>query len=628
MANDTIRVRFTADAGQLKNVLASTSKAVDSFASKAGASFSAVSKNLLGLAGLPATKGEIFVAAGRKLLEFGVAAVKAGAQTEAAFKGVEAVFGRSSSTIESFGKLAADKFGLSEKSLYALTTPIGALVKGLGFSEAEAAKASLQFAKLGADLSAAFPTQGGPDQAVQALGAALRGEYDPAERFGIGLSETTVKAKMLAMGMNTATGSVDLYGRAQAVLALITERTASVQGQFARNSDTVNGRMQILRARAENLAVSFGKELTPSAEVFLETAEELLPVVAEIGSAFADLVNWFAKTSKSFGDWTKKYYDFIDKVKQEDYKPKSFAESVVQAVVDVAGVVGGGEGRTMGEYKLGLSKVKNFMKSDAGRAPAHVQALSYLGNIRQYGKIHGDIGSVFGAGPYSAEALHQHHMNLLTTNIPQLQAELGAAGADVAYIALEGAAAFSELLTASGEVGQSFRVNAAEAKNLREKLSALKDMALSYVDVAIAYAESDERIADAQDKLITKQEEYNEAVNQFGADSREARAAARDLTYAQNDITRSVDDAAKAYANQQRLLAEKEGKIFGDDAYLRAYSDELKRLADVANSGAMGAGMQKVIEDLQKAAYEAAMLEKNAKLAAEGLWKSRQSWVW
>lgn len=627
MANDVIRIRLTADAGQLKSVLASTSKAVDAFASKAGGSFSAVSKNLLGLAGLPATKGEIFVAAGRKLLQFGAAAVKAGAETEAAFRGVEAVFGKSASTIEAFGKRAADSFGLSEKSLYSIVTPIGALVKGLGFSESEAAKASLQFAQLGADLSAAFPTQGGPAQAVQALGAALRGEYDPAERFGIGLSETTVKAKMLEMGMSTATGSVDLYGRAQAVLALITERTSSVQGQFARNTDTVQGRMQILRARAENLAVAFGKELTPTAEYFLETAEELLPVVAEMGSAFADLVNWFSKTSQTFADWTNEYFDFVEKVKSGEYEPKSTADKIKASLAELAISY---KGPQFGdpEVSRGIQALKNLGKSDLGMAPSHIQKLSYIGNVETYGTRYGDLRGQYGEGPYSPEQLAQASTNWMTTDYMQMQAELGAAGADVAYIALEGVAAFGELSTASGEVTQKFRVNAAEAKNLRDKLAQLKDTALSYVDVSLAYSESDERIADAQDKLIEKQEAYNEVINEYGADSREARAAARELTYAQNDITRSVDDAARAWANQAKLLAEKEGKIFGDDDYLRAYSDELKRLGDVAGSGELGAGMARVIEDLQKAAYEAAVLEKNAKLAADGLLKIPQNWVW
>jgi len=628
MANDTIRIRLTADAGQLKSVLASTSKAVDSFASKAGGSFSAVSKNLLGLAGLPATKGEIFVAAGRKLLQFGAAAVQASAQTEAAFRGVEAIFGKSASRIEEFGKSAADNFGLSEKSLYSLVTPIGALVKGLGFSEEQAAKASVQFARIGADLAAAFPTQGGPADAVNALAAALRGEYDPAERFGIGLSETTVKAKMLAMGLDSTTDSTKLYNRAQAVLALITERTGSVQGQFGKNLDTVQGKMQVLKARAENMAVAFGKELTPTAEYFLETAEEMLPVLAQIGSAFADLVNWFSKTSQSFADWIDKYSKFVEENRTGGSAGTTGVKRVLADIVDLGWIYDdrplGLRGSIGGIY----GDIKNLGKSDLGMGPKHIQELSYIGNKRRYGTNYGDLRSILGEGPYSAEALAQANANVFTTDYKQMQADLGAAGADVAYIALEGVAAFSQLSQASGEVTQSFRQNTKEAENLEDQLKALKEQALNYVDAALDYAEADERIADAQDNVIDKQESLNEAIGQFGADSREARAAARELTYAQNDVTRSVDAAAKAYADQAQAIAAKTGQAFGDEEYIAAYVRELGRLKDSSNDPALRQGMAQITEDLAKMAYQAAILERDALKARDGILKIPLAWRW
>lgn len=627
MANDTIRIRLTADAGQLKSVLASTSKAVDSFASKAGGSFSAVSKNLLGLAGLPATKGEIFVAAGRKLLQFGAAAVQASAQTEAAFRGVEAIFGKSASRIEEFGKSAADSFGLSEKSLYSLVTPIGALVKGLGFSEEQAARTSMQFARIGADLAAAFPTQGGPAQAVNALGAALRGEYDPAERFGIGLSETTVKAKMLAMGLDTTTDSTKLYNRAQAVLALVTERTASIQGQFGKSLGSVQGRIQVLKARAENLAVAFGKELTPTAEYFLETAEEMLPVVAKIGSAFADLVNWFSKTSQSFADWTNKYFDFVDKVDKGEYEPKSLGDKVKASLVKF-GLEYRGPQFGDADVQLAMRSFRNLGLSEAGAAPAHIQALSYLGNIERYGSTYGNIGDVLGAGPYSQEALRQQTENVLSTNIAQLQAELGAAGADVAYIALEGAAAFDNLSRSSDNVTTSFESNKIKAEELLDALSDLTDRALEYIDVTLAYQEADEKIADAQDNLIDKQEAYNEAVAEFGSGSREAQRALREITYAQNDVTRSADAAAKAYADQMKAIAEKSGQVFGEEQYLKAYVDELDRLAKASNDPTLSAGMAQITEDLKKMAYQAQLVARDAKLAADGITKIPLSWAW
>ena len=58
--------------------------------------------------------------------------------------------------------------------------------------------------QLGADLAAQFG--GSSADAVAALSSALRGEADPAEKYGLALSQTAINAELMAKGQSKLTG--------------------------------------------------------------------------------------------------------------------------------------------------------------------------------------------------------------------------------------------------------------------------------------------------------------------------------------------------------------------------------------------------------------------------------------
>jgi len=206
--------------------------------------------------------------------------VDAAANLEQAIGGTAAVFEDASGPINEFAKNAADVAGLSEEAARTLTSRLGASLKGFGLNAQEAAEQSVFLAQTGADLAA---TLGGTtDEAVTALGAALRGEFDPLERFGIALKASDVNAKAVAMGLADSEASVSAYAKGQAALALITEKSAFAQGQFAREADTAAGQAQIAQAKTKNASADLGKTLLP---IYTKIQE----VVALVATAFSAL---------------------------------------------------------------------------------------------------------------------------------------------------------------------------------------------------------------------------------------------------------------------------------------------------------------------------------------------------
>ena len=204
----------------------------------------------------------------------------AASNLEQAIGGTAAQFGRSTQIIDAFARSSAQSFGLSERAARELTSQIGGLLQGLGFTQEEAANTSVKLSKLGADLAATFG--GRPEEAVQALGAALRGEFDPLERFGVSLRQSAINAEAVRLGLAETTRSVDDNARAQAALSLITQQTANAQGQFGREAETAAGKAARFSAELENQRAKIGEVLLPIFATALGVLGNVIDVFAEL----------------------------------------------------------------------------------------------------------------------------------------------------------------------------------------------------------------------------------------------------------------------------------------------------------------------------------------------------------
>lgn len=193
--------------------------------------------------------------------------------------GTAAVFGDMAGIIDRAAKDSAQSMGLSERQFREATSRIGALLKGMGYDTREAAEESIRLTQVGADLAATFG--GTTAEAVDALAAALRGETDPIERYGISLRQADIDARAMAMGLWDGTGAIDANAKAQAALAIITEKSGGALGQFAREADSAAGQAQIAAAETENAQANMG--------------QALLPIYAEMSHAVAELASFFTE---------------------------------------------------------------------------------------------------------------------------------------------------------------------------------------------------------------------------------------------------------------------------------------------------------------------------------------------
>jgi hypothetical protein len=198
--------------------------------------------------------------AGTAVVSFLSDAVKAAGDLEQSVGGVDAVFKQSAEAVHAFGKTAAESVGLSRNEFNELITVTGAMLKNKGLEDF--AQKSLDLVQIGADLSATYG--GSAKEAVEALNAAMRGESDPIERYGISLNETAVNAELMKKGLNKLTGAALEQAKAQARIDIITRQSADAMGKFASESDTLQGQQQRLNAQWEDAKAQLGQALLPA----------------------------------------------------------------------------------------------------------------------------------------------------------------------------------------------------------------------------------------------------------------------------------------------------------------------------------------------------------------------------
>lgn len=263
----------------------------------------------------------------------------------------ERVFGSAAAVIQSFGKQSAEALGQSEQAFLLNANRLGSMVTNLGFTKREAADASIQFSKMAADLGAAFGTDS--TQAIEAIGAAFRGERDPIEQFGISIKQADVDARVAALGLDTSTVSAKKHSEAVATMALIQEQAGKTTGAFADSLENGAGRAKVAAAQVADAKASIGKSL---AALTNEGAKFAAPILAEFTDIVTkmgeqrDAITTQVATNEKWGRSYEEAGEYLKRVREQITGLQADAAEASSELVDF-GDIGDQESKQM----LGLA---------------------------------------------------------------------------------------------------------------------------------------------------------------------------------------------------------------------------------------------------------------------------------
>jgi hypothetical protein len=211
-------------------------------------------------------------------------AIMAASDLEENLSKVNVVFGEGAASIENFAKTAATSLGQSQNAVLQAAGTFGTFGKAAGLSGQDLATFSNDFTALASDLASFNNTT--PEQAINAIGSALRGEAEPLRQFGVLLSDAALRDEALALGLEVSTGALSAQTKILAAQSLIYKQTGDAQGDFARTSDGLANSSRVLKAQMADLQVSIGKALLPAVQA-------VLPFVK-------DFATWAANNPQTF----------------------------------------------------------------------------------------------------------------------------------------------------------------------------------------------------------------------------------------------------------------------------------------------------------------------------------------
>lgn len=218
---------------------------------------------------------------------------------------VTAVFGDADKTIQAFAANAATTLGQSTNMTLDAARVFGTFGKAAGLAGEDLAGFSTDFITLAADLASFNNTT--PEQAIEALGAGLRGESEPLRAYGVLLDDAALKARATELGIYSGTGALTQQQKVLASQAEILAQTSTQQGDFAKTSGGLANQQRILSAGLANLSSSFGRLLLPAMlKVVGFLNRTVIPV---LDKASANLEAFFAKATPA----AKGLYDLLSK---------------------------------------------------------------------------------------------------------------------------------------------------------------------------------------------------------------------------------------------------------------------------------------------------------------------------
>ncbi|OFK66588.1 hypothetical protein HMPREF2806_09565 [Corynebacterium sp. HMSC076G08] len=206
------------------------------------------------------------------------------AEAEQSYGAVESIFADHAQGIIDKSKQAATEVGVSGREYRELSANMGAMLKNMGMPMDEVADKSQNLVGVAADLAATFG--GTTKEAVESVTSLLRGETDPIEKYGVSIKQADIEARMAADGLDNLSGEAEKQAKAQTLLKLLTEQTASAQGQFARETDTAAHKQQVATAKYNDAKEAIGTALLPIMSELADKAASVAQVIGEHPAIF------------------------------------------------------------------------------------------------------------------------------------------------------------------------------------------------------------------------------------------------------------------------------------------------------------------------------------------------------
>jgi len=447
------------------------------------------------------------------------------------------IFGRASKEIELFATGAAVALGQTKQQAIDAAATFGLFGKAAGLSGGNLAEFSTKFVTLASDL-ASF-NNASPEEAIQAIGAALRGEAEPIRRFGVLLNDAALKAAALEMGIYDGNGALTAQQKVLAASSVIFQQTSDAQGDFARTSDGLANQQRILKAQFDNISATLGQILLPFFLKFVTFINDnILPAIQIFAEQLGE--KGFKKAAllaiASLGELGLKGIDTFETVTLAVLQTSRELVNLVQNLGLVAAALSAVTGNVIGFVKssalvIALDVAEQKLIDTTAELPGKFDALrvAVRNTDTSFLKLTGST------------AIVQDRLDRLEGSLIK---------------STSGSAALDKITTS---VGGSVKTAGEKLKEYRSQVDKTANSERSLTSAQRNRASAVKSLDQANQQLTDAQDAFNQAVAGFGAGSAQAKDAERALLRAQRDRERAgyaVEDSVFAVRDAEKELAD------------------------------------------------------------------------
>lgn len=216
---------------------------------------------------------------------------------------VRQTFGQYESLINNFAKTSIEKFGMSELSAKQFASRFQAMGTALDIPQGQMAKMSIRLTELAGDMASFYDVS--QEDIAKSLQSVFSGTTAPMRRYGIDLTQATLKEWALKQGLDANISSMTQAQKAMLRYQYVLAHTANITGDFARTADTWHNQITMLKENFKALGAVVGGGLINAFKPFIKVLNAVLQKVISfaemVTNALGSIFGWRYEASKGAG---------------------------------------------------------------------------------------------------------------------------------------------------------------------------------------------------------------------------------------------------------------------------------------------------------------------------------------
>lgn len=201
---------------------------------------------------------------------------------------VDQVFGDASVTIQKWAETANRSALLSKRGALDAAASLGIFGQRIELTGKGLAQFSTNLVELAADMASLKNTR--VEDAVVAIAAAMRNEYEPIRRYGVVLNDLVLKQEALRLGIYDGTGQLTQQQKILAVNSELYKQMGVAIGDVERTFTGFANQSRYLQANLENVSATLGQNLAPTFSRVLQAANGALLVFQGMPPVFQSML--------------------------------------------------------------------------------------------------------------------------------------------------------------------------------------------------------------------------------------------------------------------------------------------------------------------------------------------------